>query len=328
MEQLIIIGAIAAGFGGLLFAGAMMLGLLGGENEQVEDRLASLTSNQGRGKAKVTSDQMQSLLREEASGFLDEKLKSLELGPYIEQSGMNTSVSAILMMTGGLFALGLFGTAFFSPISPFSLIGGGATLITAFLLGSLPMLTVWFKRRKRLNKFGSQLPGAMDLMAQALRAGQSLPSGIQLVGEQVAEPLGPEFHRAFDEQNLGVPLTETMSDMADRVPNLDLRFLVTAIILQRQTGGDLAEILDKISHLCRERFQIKGQIQALTGEGRMSGVVLLALPPGLFIMMMFINYDYIMLLFDDPKGQQMLGVALLMQAFGAWWINKIITIKV
>ena len=328
MEQLIIIGAIAVGFGGLLFAGALMLGLLGGENEQVEDRLASLTSNQGRGKSKVTGDQISSLLREEASGFLDEKLKALELGPYIEQSGMNTSVSAIMLMTGGLFAFGLFGTAFFAPFSPFSLIGGGAAIMMALLLGSLPLLVVWFKRRRRLNKFGSQLPQAMDLMSQALRAGQSLPSGIQLVGEQMEEPLGPEFHRAFDEQNLGVPLTETMNDMADRVPNLDLRFLVTAIVLQRQTGGDLAEILDKISHLCRERFQIRGQIQALTGEGRMSGVVLLALPPGLFIMMMFINYDYIMLLFDDPKGQQMLGVALLMQAFGAWWINKIITIKV
>ena len=327
MEQLILIGAIAGGVGGLMFAGAMMLGLLGG-NEQVEDRLASLTSNQGRGKAKVSGDQISSLLREEASGFLDEKLKALELGPYIEQSGMNTSVSVIMMATGGLFALGFIGTALFAPISAFSLLGAGAALIVGCLLSTLPLLTVWFKRKRRLNKFGSQLPAAMDLMAQALRAGQSLPSGIQLVGEQMAEPLGPEFHRAFDEQNLGVPLTETMNDMADRVPNLDLRFLVTAIILQRQTGGDLAEILDKISHLCRERFQIKGQIQALTGEGRMSGVVLLALPPGLFIMMMFINYDYIMLLFEDPKGQQMLGAALLMQAFGAWWINKIITIKV
>ena len=165
-------------------------------------------------------------------------------------------------------------------------------------------------------------------MSQALRAGQSLPSGIQLVGEQIDEPLGPEFQRAFDEQNLGVPLTETMSDMADRIPNLDLRFLVTAIILQRQTGGDLAEILDKIAHLCRERQQIKGQIQALTGEGRMSGLVLLALPPGLLLMMLKINYDYIMLLFTEPMGQQMLAGGLVMQAFGAWWINKIITIKV
>ncbi len=135
----------------------------------------------------------------------------------------------------------------------------------------LPLTYVWWMRKRRLGKFGTQLPEALDLMAQALRAGQSLPAGIQLVGEQMQEPLGPEFQRAFEEQNLGVALTDTLVDMADRIPDLDLRFFVTAVVLQRQTGGDLAEILDKIGHLIRERYQIKGQIQALTGEGRMSG---------------------------------------------------------
>lgn len=328
MDSLLIIGAITVGLTGLLFVGAMLLGLVGGENDQVEDRLASLTSNRGRGNTTVSTEQISSLLREEAGGFLDEKLKKLELGPYVAQSGVNVTVSALLMMTAGLFCLGFFAVVLFLPISIVSMIGGGAALGLGGILGALPLGYVWFKRRSRLGKFGAQLPHAMDLMSQALRAGQSLPSGIQLVGEQMEEPLGPEFHRAFEEQNLGVALTETMSDMADRVPNLDLRFLVTAIILQRQTGGDLAEILDKIAHLCRERFQIKGQIQALTGEGRMSGLVLLALPPGLFLMMLNVNYDYVMLLFTDPLGQQMVAAGLVMQAFGAWWINKIITIKV
>ncbi len=328
MDSLLIIGAIAIGLTGLLFVGAMMLGLLGGENDQVEDRLASLTSNRGRGESKVSTEQISSLLREEASGFLDEKLKSLELGPFIDQSGVDVTASALIMMTAGLFVSGFLAVTFFLPISIVSVIGGGAALGAASILGALPLVYVWFKRRCRLNKFASQLPGAMDLMSQALRAGQSLPSGIQLVGEQTDEPLGPEFHRAFEEQNLGVALTETMSDMADRIPNLDLRFLVTAIILQRQTGGDLAEILDKIAHLCRERFQIKGQIQALTGEGRMSGVVLLGLPPTLFILMLNVNYEYMMLLFSDPLGQQMVAGGLVLQGLGAWWINKIITIKV
>lgn len=312
----------------MLYGGAVLLGLVGGENDQVESRLESLTSNRGRGdNATVSTEQISSLLRQEAGGFMEEKLKALELGPYVQQSGVNVSVSALLLMSAALFALGFLAVTF-SPLSIVSLIGGGAALLAGGILGALPLLYIWFMRKRRLGKFGNQLIQALDLMSQALRAGQSLPSGIQLVGEQIEEPLGPEFQRAFDEQNLGVALTDTMNDMADRVPNLDLRFLVTAIILQRQTGGDLAEILDKIAHLCRERQQIKGQIQALTGEGRMSGLVLLALPPGLLLMMLRINYDYIMLLFTDPLGQQMIAGGLVMQAFGAWWINKIITIKV
>ena len=179
-----------------------------------------------------------------------------------------------------------------------------------------------------MGKFGSQLPAALDLMSQALRAGQSLPAGIQLVGTQMSAPLGPEFHRAFEQQNLGMTLPDSLKAMTERIPNLDLRFFVTAVILQRQTGGDLAEILDKISHLTRERFQIRGQIQALTGEGRISGIVLLGLPPILFGVMLKLNYDYVMMLFEDPMGQKMLIVAVILQFVGAFSIKKIIDIKV
>ena len=179
-----------------------------------------------------------------------------------------------------------------------------------------------------MKKFGSQLIDALDLISQALRAGQSLPAGIQLVAQQMDEPLGPEFKRAYDEQNLGVSLEDTMTNMTERVPNLDLRFFVTSVILQRQTGGDLAEILDKIGELIRERYIIWGQIQALTGEGRLSGIVLLALPPVLFLTMLKLNYDYIMMLFNDPLGQKMLIFGIIMQFLGAAMIKKIITIKV
>ena len=142
------------------------------------------------------------------------------------------------------------------------------------------------------------------------------------------EPIGPEFHRAFEQQNLGIPLEDAIEEMTERIPNLDLRFFATAVVLQRQTGGDLAEILDKIGKLIRERFQIWGQIAALTGEGRLSGIVLLALPPALFLVMLKLNYDYVMLLFNDPLGQKMLAAAILMQIIGAFVIKKIITIKV
>ena len=134
--------------------------------------------------------------------------------------------------------------------------------------------------------------------------------------------------KVFDEQNLGIPLEEALEGMTERVPNLDLRFFATAVILQRQTGGDLAEILDKIGHLVRERFQIFGQIQALTGEGRLSGIVLLALPPILFVVMYRLNPDYVMVLFTDEIGKLMLTGAVFMQLAGAFVIKKIINIKV
>jgi hypothetical protein len=140
--------------------------------------------------------------------------------------------------------------------------------------------------------------------------------------------LATEFGRCYEEQNLGIPMEEALDALANRVPNLDLRFFATAVILQRQTGGDLAEILDKIGHLIRERFKIWGQIQALTGEGRLSGIVLLGLPPALFGVMLKLNYDYVMVLFEDPLGKKMMVFGIIMQFIGALVIKKIVNIKV
>ena len=141
-------------------------------------------------------------------------------------------------------------------------------------------------------------------------------------------PIGREFGRVFEEQNLGIALDESLRSMTERIPNLDLKFFVTALILQRQTGGDLAEILDKIGELIRDRFRIWGQIQALTGEGRLSGLVLLVLPFVLLVAVYKLNPDYVMVLFKDPLGKQMLGVAAFMQVLGALMIRKIVNIKV
>jgi tight adherence protein B len=149
-----------------------------------------------------------------------------------------------------------------------------------------------------------------------------------MVGEEMSPPIAKEFKRVFEEQNLGIPLEETLQSLTDRVPNLDLKFFATAVILQRQTGGDLAEILDKIGTLIRDRFKIWGQVQALTGEGRLSGVVLLALPFVLFVAVYQLNPDYLMVLFTDPMGRKMLAIAVFMQIVGALVIRKIVNIKV
>jgi tight adherence protein B len=149
-----------------------------------------------------------------------------------------------------------------------------------------------------------------------------------MVASEMPAPISKEFNRVFEEQNLGIPLDESLNGLTQRIPNLDLKFFATAVILQRQTGGDLAEILDKIGELIRDRFRIWGQIQALTGEGRLSGVVLLGLPFVLFVTVYQLNPDYVRVLFTDPMGKQMLATALVLQVIGALVIKKIINIKV
>jgi tight adherence protein B len=140
--------------------------------------------------------------------------------------------------------------------------------------------------------------------------------------------LGLEFGRVYEEQNLGISIEDALKSLCDRVPNLDLRFFTTAVIIQRQTGGDLAEILDKISHLIRERYRIQNQVKALTGEGRLSGVVLIALPFVLFLVMLYINADYVSMLWKTDMGIKMSLFALVMQILGALVIRKIVNIKV
>jgi tight adherence protein B len=320
MVSYVFIAMAAIGISGVLYACATMF--LSG-NEQVEDRLAELTKNGGRGTAKEEAKTSLLISDLDAKQSAIETLfgQSLGVEKILFQSGLNLDITKFLLLTIGM-SVGV-GVVVFV-VSPLKLAAPVAGLFAA----AVPLGVVMWCRKKRMERFSSQLPAALDLMGQALRAGQSLPAGIQLVGEQLAEPLGPEFQRAFEQQNLGVPLTTSLKDMADRIDNLDLRFFVTAVTLQRQTGGDLAEILDKISHLVRERFQIKGQIQALTGEGRISGVVLLGLPPVLFLVMLKLNYEYVMQLFNDPMGQKMLAGATFMQLIGAFAIKKIIDIKV
>ncbi len=196
------------------------------------------------------------------------------------------------------------------------------------MLAFLPMAWLMLRRRGRFRKFARQLPEALELISRALRAGHSLASGLSLVADEMRDPIAKEFRRVFEETNLGIALDQALDNLTDRMPNMDLRFFSTAIILQRQTGGDLAEILDKIGYLVRERFKIWGQVQALTGEGRLSGIVLLALPPVLFMAVYYLNPEYVMPLFTDPMGRQMLAGAIVMQLLGAIVIKKIISIKV
>jgi tight adherence protein B len=200
--------------------------------------------------------------------------------------------------------------------------------MVGILVAMIPWGWLWNKRRVRLKTFGGQLPDALELVARALRAGHSLAAGMHVVAEEMPSPIADEFGRVYDEQNLGIPLDEAMRGMTERVPNLDLRFFITSVAIQRQTGGDLAEILDKIGYVVRERYRILGQVKALTAEGRLSGVILIALPFVLFLVILHLKPDYVEKLWTDKDGIKLSIFAILMQILGAAMIKKIVDIKV
>lgn len=301
-----------------LAAGVMML-VKGNSDSVAEDRLSALTQR-NRSEGELASKKLLEGNSEPTRLELS-VARYIDVRKYVEQAGLNMSPHKIILAS---IALGVAAGMAWQFVGFLRIMA----IPIALTFASFPMLYVMFMRKRRLKKFGAQLPEALDLIARALRAGHSLPAGFHLAAEQMTEPLGPEFGRCYDEQNLGLPLEEALTELTERVPNVDLRFFATAVIIQRQTGGDLAEILDKISRLIRERFQIWGQIQALTGEGRLSGIVLMVLPPALFLVMLRINYDYIMKLFEDPLGHKMLAAAIILQVVGGLAIRKIVNIKV
>ena len=242
-------------------------------------------------------------------------------GIFLEQANSPINMQTLVLLSIGF---GLVGPV----LGIFTQTPGPILPLLAVFTGPLPLIWLIFRRKFRFAKFGKQIPDALGLIARALRSGHSLNAGLHMVAEELQPPIAVEFMRAYEEQNLGVPIEDALKNMQKRMPNLDLKFFVTAVSIQRQTGGDLAEIIDKICEVVRERFKIFGMVQALTGEGRLSAAVLMALPVGLFIAVYFINREYVMLLFQSSFGKQMIGFAIFMQVIGAFVIKRIIDIKV
>jgi tight adherence protein B len=281
-------------------------------------------------KAKSKGDQIrESLLRKRAGDQEQNPLEALvsrlklvgRLQTALDQADVDWSASKMLINITGIalvsgVAILLLG---FSPVAAL------ATSVTAF---GAPLLWLLRKRKKRLKVIVEQLPDVFELMGQALRAGHGMASAIQLISQQMPDPIAGEFGRVFHEQNLGMTVDEAMLNMANRLDQMDVRFFVTAVLIQRQTGGDLAEILDKIGKVIRDRIELFGVVRALTAEGRLSGWVLLGLPVFCFCAMFFINPDYAHQLTDTNNGRMMLGTAIAMDLMGMAMIKKIVNIKV
>ncbi len=301
--------------------GAIAFMMKGSDNERVTQRLDQLV---GRGAMK---DSSADLMLRQALNEVDRKTLLERLTPQFMQVSKTFEQADVSIKPSMLFGISL----------ALAVVGGFASMLLvnlyvlpvgALIMFMLPWMWLYFKRSGRLKKFASQLPDAMELVARALRAGHSLAAGLHVVADEMPDPIAKEFRRVYEEQNLGIPLEEALDNMCHRVPNLDLRFFVTSVNIQRQTGGDLAEILDRIGHVIRERFKILGQVKALTAEGRLSGIVLIAMPIGLFLMMLYMKPDYIELLWTDPTGINMSIGAIVLMIIGSYSIKKIIDIKV
>ena len=248
-----------------------------------------------------------------------EKTKKL-----IQQAGVSwTPRGLILTMFGGVvgaMALARLLPAFFAYT--------GTTAALAVLLAALPYLYLRRKRTRRSAAFEEQFPEALDFLARSMRAGHAFTISLRMASEDMPDPLGLEFRTLFNEQNLGAPLDTALYNLAERVPLLDVRFFVSAVILQKQTGGNLGEILTRLAQVIRQRFQLKGQVKAASAHGRITALVLTILPAATCVLMIMAAPAYLKSMFDDPDGKKLIAGSIVGQIVGQLVIRKIIKIKV
>ena len=295
----------------------------GGEGaRQLQKRLAGLAA---RGGSKTTKLDAERDARYSSIQWMDQALRRVNLGQRLEvmlyQAGMTTRVGALVLYIAACGMGGYFlGILLTHRVAPALLMMAAAT--------PLPYLYVKFKKHQRMKAFSEEFPDALDLLVSALRAGLSFSAAMSIVSEESPEPVRSEFAVCVEEQSLGLDFRETMTNFTRRVDSLDLRFFVTAVILQRDTGGNLAEILENTSKLIRDRFRILGDITTFTAQGRMTGMILLALPLGISVFMFVMTPDYFKPMIENETGRAALYFAGFMQLMGALVIRKIVNIKV
>ncbi len=292
------------------------------------DKITSRLSD-GPRNAKAKASPTKSLINEEkqAGRVIAHVLKKYNLLPrleqLIEQAGLKWHPVRVVH-TG----LGLFIASFFLAWTMLP----GQFRKFAFLIGMvaalLPLLYILKVRRKRLWQFEEQFPESLEFVARSMRAGHAFAVSLEMIHHEFQEPLSGEFRRTFEEHNLGIPLDVALQKLAKRVPSLDVHFFVSAVLLQKRTGGNLAEILDKLAYIIRERFKLRGRIRAISAHGRMTGTALTMIPVAVGVLMFFANPDYIKFFFIDDIGHIMLGAAVLLQVIGYAVIKHIVSIEV
>jgi tight adherence protein B len=294
----------------------------GPEAKKIESRLRAMSAG-GSGGAEA-SILKQRLLSEAPA--LQRWLLGLprigELDKLLQQSGSTWSVTVFVVITL-IVGVGAFVLVSFVPLLHWAFCA-----LTAVAAGALPLLYILRKRHKRMQQIEQQLPDALDLISRALKAGHAFPSGLQMVSEEAKDPIAGEFRIVHDEVNFGVAVPTALMNLANRVPSTDMRYFIIAVLIQRETGGNLTELLGNISTLIRERLKLLGKVRVLSAEGRLSAWILCALPFVLAGVINLIHPKFMAVLWTDPMGLKMIYAALVMMVLGALWMRKIIRIRV
>ena len=318
-------------FAVLLFAALILLvegaylwwaGTHGGGARRIAHRLRVMSDEPRGGTERISILKQR---RYSKSDTLDRMLHQIaparEIDKLLQQAGVKWSVAQFGVCTAGLLCAGVFLAQMWP--APFLMRG---VIVASFM--SIPYGMLCRARRLRLQRIEAQLPEAADFLARAMRAGHSFTNVLQMVGTELPEPLSGEFRTAHEEVNYGVPLYDALSNLAARIPLTDLRYLVIAVLIQREAGGNLAEILGNISHIIRERLKLVAQVRVLSAEGRMSAWVLGLLPFAVMLMMTFSSPAYISVLWKDPTGLQMLWYGGAIMLLGVLWLRKLIRIRI
>jgi len=309
-----------------LFVGMLALGtgwLQKGEGRAMRERLVALAQATQRAPSEDLA-----LLRDEMLSaipafhrLLARSVRITRLQTFLLQADIQMRPGKFLLMTASLAAVtGLVPVLF--------RLGWWMPLPAAAIGLAIPFLYVGQRRRSRFYKFGSKFPDAIDLLVRAVRAGHSLTSALEMIAHELSEPLAGEFRKVFEEQKFGMPVRDALLNLSERVPLLDVRFFVTALLLQRESGGNLAEILDKLAYLIRERFKLLRQLRVYTAHARMTMLILMCLPLGWVVLMLLTNPDYLKPLYMDSLGHKLIAVAVTLQMVGYLLIRKIARIRV
>lgn len=239
---------------------------------------------------------------------------------FVGNSGLGLTVGTFLLSTATMFLLGAVVTRLYFPL-------WWVVLLVAFVAASVPYLVISYFRNKRIAKFEEQFPEAIELIARAMRAGHAFTTGIKIASEELPEPAGPEFRLLYERQNYGAQISDALRAFAERIPTIDARFFVTAVLTQREAGGNLSEILDRLAGVMRERFRIRREVRVRSAHGRITAYILAAMPPVLSVLMLMLNPQQMMVLATDPLGVRLVLAGVVLQVVGVLLVRRIVDIQ-
>src|SRR5579859_120784 len=296
--------------------------------DKIKQRLMGV--GKARKKTKEGKEGEQSVIHTQQGGnkFAQLLVEKYQLGPkiqlFLEQAGLRWTPARLVH-----FCIMAFGAGF---VFAWVVLPAAIPRALAFLVGlaaaPAPFLYVWFQRRSRLRKFEELFPETLEFVSRSMRAGHAFSVSLEMIHREFPEPISSEFRRTFEEHNLGLPIEVALQKLAKRVPSLDVHFFVSAVLLQKRTGGNLAEILDKLAYVIRERFKLRGRIRAVSAHGKMTATALSLIPVAVAVLMFYTNPEYVKFFFTDDVGQIMLGSAVALQLIGYGIMQKIVKIEV